>query len=584
MTTNLYFSQKVRSEQGLYEDIIIEALKMYGQDVYYIPRDIVNENTIFGEDVPSRFNSSHKIEMYIENVEGFDGEGDLFTKFGVEIRDQATFVVARRRWTDAVKRIDSEITSVRPLEGDLIYLPLSNSMFQIMHVEHEQPFYQLSNLPTYKLRCELFEYNDEDFDTGVETIDDIQRDFAYRYILTFSQSPASISFNVVNNSLDLVNVNTFAAGSGYLSNPEVRITNLPQQSEISKFGSSALNPSSSDLFTLTEKIGTYSDVNYRGKIEFFVYLESLPDEGNYFRLFKTGDFVAEDSLNYTRTVGVDYLGRIISMRHNPESNLRINESIIGANRLTENTWHHFSFTYRGSESGLDVRTLQIYIDGEVIFRVNSDRIGSIFGEDGYEIGGEENVNGVNFNYLEGYIDDFIAINEQPDFSDTIPVPSTAQSARINQVAYENFDFEDIEISVTIEDGQVSTFSSSNNHNYFKSSPLFSIDAPAVPVFTKGKRVTQTLSSGITISGEVSKWNSTDKILELTNVGSSDGKYHEFVTTQTVVDSVSNDAIKPDTISEENSISENEQNGEFETLADNIIDFTETNPFGDPDES
>lgn len=188
MARNLYFSEAVRSEQYLYEDIVIESLKMYGQDVYYLPRDIVNEDTIFGDDVPSSFNSSHKIEMYIENIEGFDGDGDLFTKFGVEIRDQATFVVARRRWTQTVGRYDNEINSVRPLEGDLIYIPLSRSLFQIMHVEHERPFYQLSNLPTYKLRCELFEYNDEDLDTGIEAIDDIEQDHAYTYLLTLDSA------------------------------------------------------------------------------------------------------------------------------------------------------------------------------------------------------------------------------------------------------------------------------------------------------------------------------------------------------------------------------------------------------------
>jgi hypothetical protein len=183
MATNLYFNQKVRSEQILYEDIVIESLKMYGQDVYYLPRDLVNEDKILGEDVPSRFNSSYKVEMYIENTEGFDGEGDLFTKFGVEIRDQATFVISRRRWAHTVKRFDNELSSVRPLEGDVIYLPLSNSLFQIMAVEHEQPFYQLSNLPVFKLRCELFEYGGEDIDTGVQVIDDIADKHAFEYRL-----------------------------------------------------------------------------------------------------------------------------------------------------------------------------------------------------------------------------------------------------------------------------------------------------------------------------------------------------------------------------------------------------------------
>lgn len=190
MARNLYFSDKVRSEQNLYEDIVIESLKIYGQDVYYLPRDLIGEDKIFGDDVPSRFNSSHKIEMYIENIEGFEGEGDLFTRFGVEIRDEATFVVARRRWTQQVARNDNEITAVRPLEGDLIYLPMTNKLFQIMHVEHEQPFYQLSNLPVFKLRAQLFEYNDEDLDTGVAAIDKIEEDYGYTYILTLGETGA----------------------------------------------------------------------------------------------------------------------------------------------------------------------------------------------------------------------------------------------------------------------------------------------------------------------------------------------------------------------------------------------------------
>jgi len=202
MATNPYFSQAVRSEQGLFEDIVIESLKMYGQDIYYLPRDIVNEDRILGDDVPSRFNSSYKIEMWIENVDGFDGEGDLFSKFGVEIRDQATFVVSRRRWNQTIQRYDNEITVARPAEGDLLYIPFSSKLFQITHVEHEQPFYQLQNLPTYKLRCELFEYNDEDFDTGVNLVDDIEQDYAYKFNLVLdSDSQGFVVGEIVNQTL-----------------------------------------------------------------------------------------------------------------------------------------------------------------------------------------------------------------------------------------------------------------------------------------------------------------------------------------------------------------------------------------------
>lgn len=202
MATSVYFSQRVKSEQNLYEDIIIESLKIYGQDVYYLPRTIVNEDKILGEDVPSKFSAAYQIEMYVENIEGFDGEGDIFAKFGVEIRDTATFVVSRRRWESTVARIDNILEANRPSEGDIIYLPLSNSMFQIMAVEHESPFYQLSNLPTYKLRCELFEYSGEDLDTGVAAIDDIELRYAYKYLTTLDSASAGwIVGETVNQTL-----------------------------------------------------------------------------------------------------------------------------------------------------------------------------------------------------------------------------------------------------------------------------------------------------------------------------------------------------------------------------------------------
>ena len=171
MARNPYISQVVRSEQDLYENIIIESLKIYGQDVEYMPRTLVNEDAIFAEDPVSRFDDAYTIEMYLENTDGFEGDQELFTKFGVEIRDRATMHVARRRW-DAV--VGAYVSYDRPREGDLVYLPLSDQIFEIMRVVDDRPFYQLSNLPTYRLDIELFEYNDEDFDTGVEEIDEAE--------------------------------------------------------------------------------------------------------------------------------------------------------------------------------------------------------------------------------------------------------------------------------------------------------------------------------------------------------------------------------------------------------------------------
>jgi len=180
MPRNVYFSQAVKSEQNLYEDLIIESLGIYGQDVYYIPRTIVNRDSVLNEDPASTFDDAFLMEMFIENTEGFEGEGDLYSKFGLSIKDTATFIVSRRRWDDRVGPFSSQVVNPKPAEGDLVFLPMTNSFFEINFVEDEQPFYQLSNLPVYKLECSLFEYNDEDFETGVDSIDTATAKAAYQ--------------------------------------------------------------------------------------------------------------------------------------------------------------------------------------------------------------------------------------------------------------------------------------------------------------------------------------------------------------------------------------------------------------------
>jgi hypothetical protein len=167
--------------------LVIESLKIFGQDVYYIPRTLVERDTILNEDPASSFDDAYLIEAYIENQDGFEGAGDLYQKFGLEIRDEATFIISKRQWERLIGLYNNTLENVhKPKEGDIIFLPLSNSFFEITFVEHEQPFYQLSNLPVYKLTCSLFEYSDEDLDTGLNTIDGIEQDHAYEFDLTLS--------------------------------------------------------------------------------------------------------------------------------------------------------------------------------------------------------------------------------------------------------------------------------------------------------------------------------------------------------------------------------------------------------------
>ena len=174
MPTNVYFDTGTRPEQYLYEDLIIEQLRIYGQDVYYIPRRMVSEDELFGEDSLSKFEDAYLIEMYVDNNDGYEGEKELMSKFGLDIQDDATFTVSRRRWEQFVSVDNNLIVSLRPNEGDLVYWPKGNKLFEITFVDHDDPFYQVHNLPTYKLKCKTFEYGSEDIDTGIAEIDSIE--------------------------------------------------------------------------------------------------------------------------------------------------------------------------------------------------------------------------------------------------------------------------------------------------------------------------------------------------------------------------------------------------------------------------
>ncbi len=178
MATNTYFSQGTTGEQDLTQSLVNEQIKMFGRDVYYIPRTLVKQDTVFGEDTMSKFEGAYLIEAFIEDNSGFRGDGDMFTKFGVQIADQATFVISRTRFTEAVDDNATLIVEGRPNEGDLVYFPMANKIFEIQFVEYEVPFFTLGKQYTWGLRCELFQYSDEDIDTGITEVDAIEVNYA----------------------------------------------------------------------------------------------------------------------------------------------------------------------------------------------------------------------------------------------------------------------------------------------------------------------------------------------------------------------------------------------------------------------
>jgi hypothetical protein len=217
-TSNL---SSIATERTLYQNLIKEAIQIYGHDVYYMDRQSVNEDTLFGEDTTNQFNTQHPIEMYVEDGEGYAGDKEIMTQFGLENRNEITFVVSKERFQELDRQVqiesstdttggsilletgtidqseDSSILSTvsgdnnfyiiqdtaatnsdRPLEGDLVYHPVLTKVFEVSFVDHDEPFHQLDNNPVYKLRCKQYEYSQEVIDTGIAEIDEIEDDLS----------------------------------------------------------------------------------------------------------------------------------------------------------------------------------------------------------------------------------------------------------------------------------------------------------------------------------------------------------------------------------------------------------------------
>ena len=179
MATNHYFNHygTDTADQRLTENLIIESIKVYGIDVYYMPRATVNMDSIFGEDRLSEFTDARMIEMYVKNVDSFEGEGTLVSNFGLEVRDQVTFTLSQRRFAEL--NFETGIRETQPASGDLIYFPLTKGLYEIRSVRDATVFFQMGALQTFDLLCEVFEYSDEALDTGIDTIDKIERDESY---------------------------------------------------------------------------------------------------------------------------------------------------------------------------------------------------------------------------------------------------------------------------------------------------------------------------------------------------------------------------------------------------------------------
>ena len=343
MAVNKFFHDSnktsIAAERNLYKDLVKEAIQIHGHDVYYVNRTFVNEDTLFGEDNSSTFSESQLIEMYVENAEGgLEGEKELVSKFGLDIKDEVTFVVSKERFQDITKQIvletgtsetfgailledgttisesaylvneDESTDADRPLEGDLVYHPIMGKMFEISFVDHDQPFFQLDNNPVYKLKCRLFEYGSEALDTGVTAIDQIEADssldvLSYQFTLeqstTFTEEIALEDNNLLLEETDGDNVTTET-----------------------QFGATSLMLESSDMFyiTLKDETGVFEEnevITSTGGGQ--AYIKQINSNTLHFE-YITGRFTKDEVIT-GRTNG--FTGTITEL--NEESHYLINE-------------------------------------------------------------------------------------------------------------------------------------------------------------------------------------------------------------------------------------------------------------------
>lgn len=227
MALNPFFLQGSRSEQNLIQDLINEQLKIYGVEITYIPRKMVRRQTILEEIQSSKFDDNFLLEAYLNNFDGYSGAGDIMTKFGVSVRDEVSLTISKERFEDFISPflededdLEIELAS-RPREGDLVYFPLGQRLFEVKFVEHENPFYQLGKNYVYEIQCELFEYEDEVINTSIDEIDKTIEDKGniIELQLFSTGTNASVTAHVGTGYVRQVFLNN--DGFGYTSTPTV---------------------------------------------------------------------------------------------------------------------------------------------------------------------------------------------------------------------------------------------------------------------------------------------------------------------------------------------------------------------------
>ena len=269
MALNPFFLQGSQSEQRLVQNLINEQLQIYGVKVTYIPRKFVRKQTIIKEVQSSAFDDNFLLEAYVNTYEGYGGQGDIMTKFGVSLRDELTLTISKERFEDFISPFlnsdDDYELATRPREGDVIFFPLGSRLFEVKFVEHEEPFYQLGKNYVYQLKCELFEYEDEVFDTDIEEIDSQLEDLGYISTLQLMGIGVTASANAqlsVSNRGYIREIVLNDDGSGYTSTPTVAISTAPNAAGNVNATAVAITTTRGGVFSIERIQLTHAGIGY----------------------------------------------------------------------------------------------------------------------------------------------------------------------------------------------------------------------------------------------------------------------------------------------------------------------------------
>ena len=483
---NPFFQQGSRNEQNLIQDLINEQIKIYGIDVYYIPRRFITSKTVMKEVIESEFRNAYPIEAYVDTYDGYNGLGTLMSKFGIQELDDLIITISKERFetyiSPLIRNIPDIELSTRPKEGDLIYFPLGDRIFEIKYVEHEKPFYQLQKNYVYQLTCELFRYEDEFISTGIGDIDDNVQDAGYIQTLSLIGPPvqATAISGIYDGGVRRVIVKN--RGSNYTSIPRVSFSSAPTGGETAVGVASMISGIVDCQGTPSDKVQSVGLINC--------------------------------GYGYTVAPKVSFIG---GGGNGAVAVSEIGDGIVGIITITN-------------------------------------------GGSGYATQPTIEVVDVADQYSKSTLDNNT---------------DTCDNDRIKCDLDSPFAFIEASVEAVLENGSITSIKIIDAGEGYKHPPLIRISSPnisGIGTFIANEKVTGSISGTTAI---VKSWDIVNNILKVSRIS---GK---FVVGENIVGTASSASRQLMSLQEFNTTDSYSENFDIENEADQIIDFSEKNPFGTP---